>query len=303
MRGTYRIGRLVVVIAATAMVVAGCSGGSSGPKSAPKQSAPNALTAGAPRGAQPADAPTYHQFFTHINMGGSWPKEICGGYLNGSRTCDAWSVSQGGQTAPFSNRKTPVGWEDQAQGHKFRIDVAGTGWYLQGTIPDRSSNLFTVTSGSVGPWNVKGSITTGTDPKLVGKQGGPLSIDVHPPKFTDWSYDFYIGGWLLYEVNRGSTQTTVSSAPNPSKQGQGVRFTALVRAASEGSAPLTGTVQFQVDGQPKGGPVPLTGGLTATSPPFADLDVGTRYITAVYSGDDNWQGSTSRASGQEVDPK
>jgi Bacterial Ig-like domain (group 3) len=302
-----RTARLVAMCASVALIAAACSAGSrrsgSGPGSTADTQRPHNLAGAALTKSRRADAPTYHYFFTHINMGGSWPNEICGGYLNGSRTCDAWSTTQSGQTAPFSNRKVRVGWEDQAQGHKFRIDVVDGQGFLQGSIPDRSSNRFTVTAGGASVWNVKGTVTTGTDTTKVGQKGGPLAIDVHAPKFSDWSYDFYIAGWLLYEVNRGPTVATVSSAPNPTTKGQAVRFTALVRTAGSGSAAITGSVQFQVDGQPKGTAVPVTGGLTAISAPFIDLDVGTHYVTAVYSGDDNWSGSTSRPSGHEVDPK
>jgi len=92
-------------------------------------------------------------------------------------------------------------------------------------------------------------------------------------------------------VNKANTTTALSSSQNPSSFGQSVTFTATVNATAPGAGTLTGTVQFKVDGVNLGTPVTLTGG-SATSPATTTLAVGTRVITADYSGDTGFNTST-----------
>jgi hypothetical protein len=85
-----------------------------------------------------------------------------------------------------------------------------------------------------------------------------------------------------------ATQTTVTSSANPSVFTQPVSFTATVTPVPDG-----GTVSFQVDGSPLGGPVPVntvTG--TATSISTSSLAVGSHPVVAIYSGNANFAGST-----------
>src|SRR5262249_30246166 len=92
---------------------------------------------------------------------------------------------------------------------------------------------------------------------------------------------------------RGNTTTTVSSSAAPSVYGQSVTFTATVAPAS-----ATGTVQFKVDGNDFG-TKNLSDG-SATSDATSTLTVGDHTITAIYSGDDNFVGSTSPSFTQTV---
>lgn len=85
------------------------------------------------------------------------------------------------------------------------------------------------------------------------------------------------------------TTTTVTSSVSPSASGQMVIFTASV--ASTGSGVPSGTVQFVVDGVNFGQPVPLSSASASIS--TAALSVGTHTLTAIYSGDDIFAGSTS----------
>jgi hypothetical protein len=91
---------------------------------------------------------------------------------------------------------------------------------------------------------------------------------------------------------RANTTTAVTSALNPSVFGQSVTFTATVTPAPPASGTPTGTIQFRVNGVNLGSPVPLAGG-SATSPATTSLAAGNRTVTAVYSGDPNFNGSTS----------
>jgi hypothetical protein len=95
---------------------------------------------------------------------------------------------------------------------------------------------------------------------------------------------------------RGVTTTTISSSPNPSIYGQAVTFTATVSsyvgAASDGEI-----ITFV-----KGAKVLGTGTLSGGSASFttSTLMAGTNLIKAVYSGDSNLRGSTSKPVTQVV---
>jgi hypothetical protein len=98
----------------------------------------------------------------------------------------------------------------------------------------------------------------------------------------------------LTQTVKPASSTTVASSLNPSTFGQAVTFTATVTATS---GTPTGTVIF------KNGTTTLgTGTLSAGKAAFttAALTVGTHSITAVYSGDANFAGSTSPALSQVV---
>jgi probable HAF family extracellular repeat protein len=92
------------------------------------------------------------------------------------------------------------------------------------------------------------------------------------------------------------TTTTLSSAPNPSTEGQPVTFTAVVTSA-DGAPPDGETVSFM-----KGKTVLGTGTLSGGTATFvtSTLKVGTTTVTAVYGGDSNFGGSTSNKVKQVV---
>ena len=72
--------------------------------------------------------------------------------------------------------------------------------------------------------------------------------------------------------------------------GQTVTFTATL-AAAIGQAIPTGTVQFLVDGNAFGSPVALVGGVASLAS-SATLGAGTHFVTASFSGDTTYAGST-----------
>jgi hypothetical protein len=92
------------------------------------------------------------------------------------------------------------------------------------------------------------------------------------------------------------TTTTLASSQDPSAYGQALTFTALVTSGL-GAPPDGEIVTFM-----KGTKVLGTGSLSGGSASFATsaLPVGTNYIKAVYSGDSNFRGSTSKAVKQVV---
>ncbi|WP_181411017.1 Ig-like domain-containing protein [Nocardioides humi] len=109
-------------------------------------------------------------------------------------------------------------------------------------------------------------------------------------------------GSVAQKVQRAQTSTVVSSSANPSQPGGAVRFTAAVSPVAPGAGDPVGTVQFKVNGASLGAPVPLVDG-SATSAEFTDLAPGTYRISAVYSGEPRFVGSTGlldQGNGQTV---
>jgi hypothetical protein len=94
-------------------------------------------------------------------------------------------------------------------------------------------------------------------------------------------------------VNQAPTSTTVSSSANPSALGQNVTFTATVSPSA-----ATGSVTFKDGTTTLGSSALNSSGVVTFS--TSGLAAGSHSITAVYSGDTNYLGSTSLALTQMV---
>ena len=101
-----------------------------------------------------------------------------------------------------------------------------------------------------------------------------------------------------FVVTPDGTTTQLASSANPSSFGQAVAFTVTVTANAPGAGIPTGSVTF-ADGSTTIGTGTLNSAGQATFASSA-LSVGSHSITAVYSGDPNFIGSTSTALGQTV---
>ena len=98
---------------------------------------------------------------------------------------------------------------------------------------------------------------------------------------------------ITQTVHKAATSSTLTSSVSPSVYGQSVTFTAGVSVTAPGAGSPTGTVSFY-DGATLLAAVPLvpasgTGQATFST---AALTVGTHAVTAVYSGDGSFLGST-----------
>ncbi len=92
-------------------------------------------------------------------------------------------------------------------------------------------------------------------------------------------------------VDKAGTSTSLSRTPNGTVSGQAVTFTAQVGVQAPGVGNPTGGVQFNVDGQPFGTAVPLTGDTATLS--ISNLSPGNHDVEAVYNGDADFSTSSS----------
>ncbi len=130
-------------------------------------------------------------------------------------------------------------------------------------------------------------------------EGASLSIGGFPFKIS------YLGtngsdNDVVLTAQGEATTTSLSSDVNPSVFGQSVTFTASVSADSEASGTPTGTVDFY-DGATDLGTVAVNpSGVATLSLSTLDVADSPHSITAVYSGDSNYGGSTSTVDSQTV---
>ena len=174
-----------------------------------------------------------------------------------------------------------------------------------GVIMDSSGNLFgtTIQGGADGDGTVfeiaHGSGVITTLLSLNGADGampyGGLTFDSHGNLFgTTFQAGGVYDAGTVFELT--PTGTVVTSSNLSTVIGQAVTFTATV-TPNIGAGP-TGTVQFQIDNSNVGSPVPLSGNLAVYT--TSALDAGSYSVAAVYSGDNNFVGTTSSAIAQTV---
>ena len=112
------------------------------------------------------------------------------------------------------------------------------------------------------------AIGAGSGALAVDANGNPLTTDQRgEPRIVDGTVD--IGA---YEAQQEATTTTVTASPTTSVSGQSVTLTATVTPQA-GSAVPVGSIQFEIDGDIFGNPVPLVDG-TATGPAINSLSIG-----------------------------
>ncbi|GAA3368941.1 hypothetical protein GCM10017744_086980 [Streptomyces antimycoticus] len=94
------------------------------------------------------------------------------------------------------------------------------------------------------------------------------------------------------EMSVSATSTTVSSAPDPSVAGEAVTVSATVAVLPPASGTATGTVTFQFGDDSPAVTVPLTGDTATTSHVYTSTAGSPYTISAAYSGDGDFTGST-----------
>src|SRR5207253_8458262 len=95
-------------------------------------------------------------------------------------------------------------------------------------------------------------------------------------------------------VTQATTTTVLNASPATSVFGQSITFTATVGAVPPGATTPTGAVTFKEGSATLGTGTLNTDGLAAFV--TSTLAVGSHTITAGYSGDDNFTGSSGTAN-------
>lgn len=193
-----------------------------------------------------------------------------------------------------------------AGGNRLQLAAAPNPSQYGGTITLTATVTPTVRGVTASP---TGTVTFFQAPNTLGSAtvaGGSATQDIAspPPGNYDMTASYSGDGAFRpnsasssLSVNKATTTTTVTSSANPSTLNQTVTFTAAVVSGTSGTP--TGTVTFSDNGTPlAGGTVALTSGSAALS--TAVLTAGTHNITALYSGDTNYAGSTSAVLSQVV---
>jgi Tol biopolymer transport system component len=107
----------------------------------------------------------------------------------------------------------------------------------------------------------------------------------------------FVDGMLT--IRKATTTLTLSSSPNPSKSNQIVELRAFVAAVAPGGGTLTGSVGFQQNG--------VSLGIARLKDGVATLDVtfhkGTYPISATYTGDANFNGSSGAHTHVSGEPR
>jgi uncharacterized repeat protein (TIGR03803 family) len=193
--------------------------------------------------------------------------------------------------------------------HSFTFTAGDGADPYAGLVRDRQGNLYGTTGAG-------GAFSSGTVFKLDATTGKETVLYSFKGTGGDGAYPsaglvFDAGGNLYGTTVDGgasgygtvfkltplpATTTVLSSAPNPSTYGQTVTFTAVV-SSSAGAPPDGETVTFE-QGATVLGTGTLSGGTATLS--ISTLGVGSHAITAVYGGDSNLDGSTSKAVKQVV---
>jgi len=205
-------------------------------------------------------------------------------------------------TVSFSN---PVGTSTATVGTAVSYGIEIDGQYINGTpILPTGTVTFTATNTSTGVITTLGSGTViwDGDAKDDGEAFVSSSVPLAVGTYTitahysgDSNYSAATSTVMTLTVTRAPTTTSLTSS-GPSVYGQSVTFTATV--TTSGSGTPTGTVTF-LDGTTAIGSGTLNGSGVATFS-TTSLTAGTHSITAAYSGDTNFNASTSSPLTQTV---
>jgi hypothetical protein len=158
-----------------------------------------------------------------------------------------------------------------------------------GSIPDGELVTFYDNTKVLTSAALAGGVATYTTPSLSGKTH---TIKAYYPGDGAFAVS---NASVKQQVLKYTTNTSLSSSPNPSSYGQAVTFTATV--TTSGPYAVTGRVKFY-DGATAIGHAPLTGGVASIKK--STLAVGTHAITAQYLSDSYNDNSTSEVVNQVV---
>ena len=201
--------------------------------------------------------------------------------FNGSTSAGVTHTVSKANTTTTITGHTP---DPSAVGQAVNVSysVTSSGGTLTGNVTVTVSGGSESCTGTVAAGSCSITLTIAGSRTLTATYGG------------DSNFNGSTSAGVSHTVDKASSSTGVSSSANPSIYGQSVSFTATVTPNT-----ATGTVQFQIDGSSFGAPVTLSGG-SATSGATSSLSVGNHTVTAVYSGDSNYNGSIGILTGGQT---
>jgi cyclophilin family peptidyl-prolyl cis-trans isomerase len=183
---------------------------------------------------------------------------------------------------PASNFPTGATTADLAIINSVTIASRPTGHLTYSILSNSNPSVLTATLGS----NTAKSAFSANQLQLVaGNHPGSSVITL---QITDSEGDQVT---RQFTVTVAATTTTLKGAPDPSVAGQAVTFSATVAAVAPGDTSPTGTVTFLDGATTLGSGAVGAGGLASFT--TSTLASGTHTVTAVYSGDTDYAGSTS----------
>src|SRR4051812_43780358 len=156
-----------------------------------------------------------------------------------------------------------------------------------GTVSGTAPNLsYKPVAGFIGPDSLTYTVTDGGDPTGCGVPGVLCAAPLASASAT-----------VSINVVKAGSTTALQSSANPTVYGTPVTLTATVTPVPAGSDVVAGSVSF-MDGATTIGSAPVNAGVATLA--TSALTAGAHSITAVYSGDSNFNTSTSSALVQNV---
>lgn len=193
-----------------------------------------------------------------------------------------WQQVQKGDSATAV--KSNINPSNYGQSVNLTATVTASGGTPTGSVKFNSGNL------NLGTVTLSSGVATLATTKM---QVGTDSVTAKYLGDTNFAVSTSPG--MNQTVNQASSQTTLTSSPNPSTQGQAVTFTATV--TSPNTTP-TGQVTFKSGSTTLGTKNLNSSGVATLSD--KSLPVGTDSIIATYNGNTNVAGSTSKTLKQVV---
>jgi hypothetical protein len=157
-----------------------------------------------------------------------------------------------------------------------------------------SGNVSLLFGNGDGTFQSPANFSVGTNNATPGVVAGDFNrdgrLDLAVPNFVSPNGAATGGASVL--LNQSASATIVNATPSPSFAGQAVTLTATVSAVSPATGTPSGTITFRDNGTILGPAQALNGGvatLTTTA-----LAAGTNTLTAIYSGDTKFSGSSGQ---------
>jgi N-acetylneuraminic acid mutarotase len=225
--------------------------------------------------------------------------DVVGAYTDTSTTRHGFFRSASGTISTFDAPGAATGWLNIRAAGGALAGTAEIGINSAGNIAGAYLDADAVYHGFVRA--VSGGITTFDAPNAgTGTLQGTVGFSINTTGTIAGTYldANYVAHGFIYTPPLATTTTQLGSSPNPSFYKEPVTFTAQVEATSTGSAPPDGETVSFVNGTTTLGTGTLSGGMASFT--TTALPVGTDLITAVYTGDSNYAGSTSLTYNQTV---